>query len=68
MILFKNVLKDEAVPMNGKEANVVPMFKGQRSVASNYRPVSLTSQICEVFAAVVRDEIVIKVSGLDEYD
>ena len=27
-------------------------------MAANYRPVSLTSQICKVFEAVVHDEIV----------
>ena len=28
------------------------------SVVFNYRPVSLTSQICKVFEAIVRDEVV----------
>jgi len=37
---------------------------GQRCVAANYRLVSLTSQICKVFEAVVRDEIV---KFLDKY-
>jgi len=46
VILFKKVMRNEAVPMDWKEANVVPIFKGgQRSVAANYRPVSLTNQI-----------------------
>ena len=37
----------------------LPIFKGgQRSATSNYRPVSLTSQICKLFEAVVRDEVV----------
>ena len=37
---------------------------GQRCVAANYRPVSLTSEICKVFEAVVCDEIV---TFLDKY-
>jgi len=42
-----------------------PIFKaGQRCEAANYRPVSLTSQICKVFEAVVRGEIV---KFLDKY-
>ena len=41
------------------DANVIPIFRaGQRCVAANYRPLSLTSQICKVFEVVVRDEIV----------
>jgi len=37
----------------------VPIFKaGQGSSASNRRPVSLTSQICKVFEAVVQYEVV----------
>jgi len=58
-MLFEKVLREETVP------NVVPVFKaGQRCEAANYRPVSLTSQICKVFGAVVRDEIV---KFLDKY-
>jgi len=48
-----------------RDANVVPIFKArQRAVAANYRPVSLTGQICKVFEAVVCDEIV---KFLDKY-
>jgi len=66
VILFKKVLSEEALPVDWKEANVVPIFKGgQRSVAVNYRPVSLTSQICKVFEAVVWDKIV---KFLDEHE
>ena len=60
MIVFRKVISEETVPSDWREANVVPIFKGgQRSVAANYRPVtvSLTSQISKVFEAVVRDEM-----------
>jgi len=58
VMLFKKVLREEIVPSDWRDTNVVPIFKvGQRCVAANYRPVSLTSQICKVFEAVVRDEI-----------
>jgi len=53
---FLNAIRQE---LAWKEANIVPIFKGgQLSVACNYGPVSLTSQISKVFEAVVRDEIV----------
>ena len=34
------------------------MYKGgSRNVASNYRPISLTSQLCKVFETIVRDQV-----------
>jgi len=66
MILLNKVLDDEMVQADRKEANVVPIFKGgQRSAASNYGPGSLTSQICKVFEAVLRDEVL---EFLDRYN
>jgi len=47
------------VPAYWKEANVVPVFKGGcRNIATNYRPVSLTSQLSKVFETVFRDQVV----------
>ena len=38
---------------------VTPIFKsGSKSKTSNYRPVSLTSQICKIFEAIIRDKMV----------
>jgi len=38
---------------------VVPVYKGgSRNVASNYRPISLTSQLCKVFETIVRDQVI----------
>jgi len=40
-------------------ANVSPLHKkGKRSLAENYRPVSLTSQVSKIFEAIVRDVLV----------
>jgi len=37
----------------------VPIFKsGKWNSVSNYRPISLTSQLCKSFEAIVRDDIV----------
>ena len=45
-LIFQASLHQGILPSQWKDANVVPLFKkGDRSLASNYRPVSLTS-IC----------------------
>ena len=52
-------MKIGQVPADWKEANVVPVFKGGcRNIATNYRPVSLTSQLSKVFETVFRDQVV----------
>ena len=41
------------------DLDVTPIFKsGSKSKTSNYRPVSLTSQICKIFEAIIRDKMV----------
>jgi hypothetical protein len=38
---------------------VTPLFKkGSRSIATNYRPVSLTSQIVKLFERLIQDAII----------
>jgi len=57
--LFKKIVENETVPRDWKDANVIPIFKGgTKSSATNYRPISLTSQLCKVFEAIVRDQVV----------
>jgi len=52
-------MASESVPDDWKVANVVPVYKGpSRNVATNYRPMSLTSQLCKVFETVVRDQVI----------
>ncbi|KAJ8050106.1 hypothetical protein HOLleu_03179 [Holothuria leucospilota] len=42
--IFSKIFQESVVPEDWRNANVTPIFKkGQRSLASNYRPVSLTS-------------------------
>ena len=56
-ILFQSIMASESVPDGWKEANGVPVYKGgSRNVATNYRPISLTSQLCKVFETIVRDQ------------
>jgi len=49
-VIFRKSL-DEGVVLNyWKSANISPVFKkGNRNVMDNYRPVSLTSQVCKLF-------------------
>ena len=56
LVSFKRSLNVGLIPMQWKDANVSPIFKkGSRLIASNYRPVSLTSVICKVMESIVRD-------------
>jgi len=57
-ILFNIILQFGEVPSLWKTASVVPIFKkGDTSVASNYRPVSLTSSCCKLFEATVKTNL-----------
>ena len=55
-ILFRQSLEEGCVPDDCRNADIVPICKsGTRSKPENYRPVSLTSQMCKVFEALLRD-------------
>ena len=57
-ILFQKSLDEGICPEEWKSANVTPIHKkGDRTEPSNYRPVSLTSQVCKVMESIIRDEI-----------
>ena len=44
--------------MDWRSANVTPIHKkGDRTSPSNYRPVSLTSQVCKILESIVRKQI-----------
>ena len=45
-------------PFDWRCANVTPIYKkGKKNLASNYRPVSLTSQIGKVMEAIIKDDL-----------
>jgi hypothetical protein len=47
--VFQTSLISGTVPSDWKEALITPLFKkGERNVASNYRPVSLTSVVSKI--------------------
>ena len=57
-IFNKSLLSDE-VPYDWKLANVTAIFKkDDKFKASNYRPVSLTSNVCKVFESIMRDQLI----------
>ena len=52
--IFQSSLDSGEVPSQWREANVTPIFKkGEKSLASNYRPVSLTSVCCKLCEHVI---------------
>ena len=58
-VIFQNLLATGQVPSDWKQADVTPIHKKRsRSEPSNYRPISLTNQICKLFETIVRDAIV----------
>ena len=51
-------LQEGIVPLEWKEANIIPLFKkGSRNKSVNYSPVSLTSVICKLLEAIIRDHM-----------
>ena len=58
-IIFNLSLNSGKCPTDWRTANVTPIHKkGSRTDPGNYRPVSLTSQVCKVLEAIVRKHII----------
>ena len=59
--LFKLSLEEGLVPSEWKEANITPLFKkGSRNKPENYRPVSLTSVVCNLLETLIMVEFIVK--------
>ena len=57
-IIFTHSLPSGVVPPSFKRAAITPVFKsGDRSVPSNYRPISLTSVISKVLERIIRKQV-----------
>ena len=51
-------LQEGNVPLEWKEANIIPLFKKRsRNKSVNYWPVSLTSVICKLLETIIRDHM-----------
>ena len=56
--VFKMSLQVRIVPLEWKEANIIPLFKkGSRNKSVNYRPVSLTSVLCKLLETIISDNM-----------
>ena len=57
--MFKNMsLQEGIVPLEWKEANIIPLFKkGSRNKSVNFGPVSLTSVFCKLLETIIRDHM-----------
>ena len=52
--VFNLSLEQGIVPLEWKEANIIPLFKkGSRNKSENYKPVSLTSVICKLLERLI---------------
>ena len=64
-LVFQASLHQGAVPSDSSYALVTPLFKkGNRSEASNYRPISLTSIACKCLEHIINHHVM---SHLDRY-
>jgi hypothetical protein len=58
-IIFKKSFETGIVPENWKVAIITALFKkGDKKLASNYRPVSLTSILCKLLEKLIRKRII----------
>ena len=56
--IFNESLRVGETPEDWKKANITPIFKkGSRNDPANYRPVSLTSQVCKVLESIVKEKV-----------
>ena len=57
--IFNSSIRSGKVPDDWRLALVTAVHKkGSRSMASNYRPISLTSQICKLLEKIIRNNII----------
>ena len=63
-IIFDRSLQTGKLPADWMKANVMPVFKKvEKSLASNYRPISLTCILCKVLEHILASNIVKYLDG-----
>jgi hypothetical protein len=63
-MIFNLSMSGGVVPDDWKLANVTPIFKkGAKHMASNYRPISLTSTACKIMERMIKDKLVSHLEG-----
>ena len=56
--IFRKSVSTGECPTDWRSANVAPIHKkGDRTDPSNYRPISLTSQVCKILESIVRAHV-----------
>ena len=56
--IYRKSIECGRVPCDWKKANVTAIFKkGYETSPRNYRPTSLTSQVCKILESIVKDNV-----------
>ena len=67
--IFQVSLHQCLIPMDWKSANAVPVFKkGERSIPSRYRPVSLTCMCSKLLEYIIYSHIFLHLKKYDIYN
>ena len=57
-ILYTESFKQQKLPQYWKDAMITPLYKkDEKCLASNYRPISLTSIICKIIESIIKDDL-----------
>ena len=58
LLIFSHSLSHGYIPQFWRRDAIIPIYKsGDKTVPSNYRPISLTSVICKVLERIIRKQV-----------